>query len=134
MRKPVTKSKKKKSIHQLKRELWKHFSLYIKLRDKYICFTCGKHCEKDSVNSGHFYHGKSVESYTDEKNVNCQCISCNMYKSGNLAVYAGKLIDKYGVNIISELSVKRHTIKKWVRVELENDIEDYKTKIKELEE
>ncbi len=132
MRKQAT--KKKKSIHQLKRELWKHFSLYIKLRDKYICFTCGMHCKKDRANSGHFYHGKSVESYMDEQNVNCQCISCNMYKSGNLAVYAEKLIERYGVDSIKELSVKRHTLKKWVRFELENDIEYYKDKIKELED
>jgi hypothetical protein len=124
--------KKKRTINELRKELWRVFSKWIKVRDKYICFTCGNDCE-GKANSGHFFHGKSVMSWIDERNVHCQCIGCNKYKSGNLAEYSLKLLETYGGNIIYELKQLKSIKKKWEHKELEDKIEYYKNKTQECE-
>lgn len=112
-RKPINKVRKPKlpSINALAKTAWRLMSKYVRLRDKGICFTCGKLVSKEdrgSYQAGHFKHApkKSVVSY-DERNINGQCHSCNYYKSGNLAEYALRLEDKYGLGVIQELEQKK---------------------------
>lgn len=50
------KAKKKPSISKLKKKLWAEFSLYIRNRDKWTCFTCGK------------THSQALERYLGNKN------------------------------------------------------------------
>jgi len=113
-RKPINKVRKPKkeklpSINALAKTAWKLMSKYVRLRDGLICFTCGKEIENfSSAQAGHYKHApkKSVVSY-DERNINCQCISCNHYKGGNLGVYALNLEEKYGYGILQELEQKK---------------------------
>jgi hypothetical protein len=96
--------KKKNNIKKLKDKAWKVFSRYIRERDKF-CVTClvqGK--ETPATQAGHFWHG--VLDF-DEENINGQCVRCNHFLSGNLAVYAVYLISKLGTKGFNELS-ERH--------------------------
>lgn len=86
------------------------------------CFTCGKQTQ---VVAGHFWTdgGHSATRY-DFDNLRGQCLSCNSFKSGNLAEYAVRLKDEIGEERFEELRRKAHTIKRWSRAELEQLIEE----------
>jgi len=62
---------KKKSISSLKKKLWKVFADYIKKRDKYTCFTCGRKGEGSGMHAGHFIPKASggLALYFNEDNV-----------------------------------------------------------------
>src|SRR5271169_3613728 len=100
------KTPRKKSINALKKECWMWMSRYIRLRDNFTCFTCGKVMldNPQSAQAGHYIpqsKGNTLRFY--ERNVHCQCINCNMYQSGNLVQYALRLEEKYGEGILQEL-------------------------------
>ena len=86
----------------LKRKAWKTFSKWIRERDQ-RCVTCGR---SDNLHAGHFWH--NVLDF-DEENINAQCIGCNTFKNGNLAVYSTYLLRKLGQKKFEELDI-RHTM------------------------
>lgn len=108
------------SLAKLKKELWKWFSKYIRLRDKNTCFICGRKCEGSGYHAGHFIP-KSVGGltlYFHEENVHGCCYHCNINLGGNLYEYGMKL----GKEKCDELYLlKRKTTKL--------SVEDYLTKI-----
>ena len=109
----------KNSLTRLHKKARAIFAHWIVLRDKGICFTCcrqGNQC-------GHFRHGKNMDF--SEKGNHCQCVACNLFRSGNLAVYAQKLIEKYGVEIIKELNQEADKPRVFKRSELEEIIKRY---------
>ena len=61
----------------------------------------------------------------DARNVNCQCVKCNLYLNGNQDAYAVKLARKFGPEILEEFDKKKHEIKKYTRPELEDLIRFY---------
>lgn len=84
---------KKKTLAKLKKELWKHFSKFIRTRDKGICFICGRKCEGMGYHAGHFIP-KSVGGlalYFHEDNVHGCCYNCNINLGGNLYMYGQRL-------------------------------------------
>src|SRR3990167_2510623 len=85
-----------------KKAAWKPFSLFIRIRDKGICFTCGVQKPIKEMTAGHFRHSAS-KTYFNEKNNNCQCTRCNYFLSGNLGIYAQKLDEKYGSGTADKL-------------------------------
>jgi hypothetical protein len=141
MKRTPFKKKKEKlpSINSLAKTAWRLMSKYVRLRDDLTCFTCGKQADTlASCQAGHYKHApkKSIISY-DERQINCQCINCNHFKSGNLAIYALKLEEKYGYGILQELEQKKKRCdgmsilerKEWFI----NKIDELKTKIEEVE-
>jgi hypothetical protein len=120
---PKAVSDKGKSINELKKALWTIFSKWIRARDNYICYTCGK----PGNHAGHYVpQSKGNALRWNEKNVHCQCMSCNCYKSGNLSVYALNLEKQYGAGILQEFDVIKHTVYKPTRDELEEKIAHYR--------
>lgn len=118
----------------LKKELWKIFSQYIRLRDKGCCFTCGKKREWKMMHAGH-YIPKSICGeilYFSEKNVNCQCAGCNTFKHGNLIYYALQLRQKYGDNILEELQEIKKEGKILSSLDFLKMIKEYTIKVDEL--
>lgn len=117
-----TKIMKKKTPAQLKKILWKHFSLYIRKRDKFTCFTCGRKGDGQGMHAGHFIP-KSVGGlalYFHEDNVHAQCYNCNINLSGNQYEYAKRL----GLKKAEELlKLKQQTTKDFPYLE---KIEYYK--------
>lgn len=102
----LNKKSKKRSPEQIARDkAWAVFSKYIReVRDKNICYTCGDTTQPK--NAGHFWH--NVLDF-DEENIHCQCIVCNKWKSGNLAVYSVKLLNDLGEERFKALD-QRHTM------------------------
>ena len=118
-----------------KRTTWEAFSKFIRNRDP-GCVTCGN----PTTCAGHFFHtsDKSTnphlggnEVWYSEKNVNGQCNSCNIHKSGNLAPYSVYLEEKYGFGIIQKLRDLFNTPKKWSIEEVLEVKEKYKNLVKQ---
>lgn len=133
----------------LKKKLKKWFNEFIRLRDSkaygftaFKCISCGK--IKSIVNyrdgggsnfhAGHLYHA-SVSSALeyDEINVNSQCSACNLYKHGDQLNYLINLQLKHPKRNVSDyLQAKKGNITKYFPFELEEMIEKYTVKVKEL--
>ena len=88
----------------LRDNAWKTFSLWIRNRDK-KCITCGS---TKTLQAGHFWHACLD---FDEININTQCSGCNHYKSGNLAIYAIYLLNKYGKRKFDALEHRKNLAK-----------------------
>jgi hypothetical protein len=95
----------KKTISSLKKLLWKHFTAYIKRRDKNICCTCGKYFEGGAMGGGHYIAkgACTLEYYFSEKNVHAQCTNCNCRLEGNRPAYRAFLLQKYGQETLDDL-------------------------------
>lgn len=115
--------KKLVSMRNLRKKAWQTFSLWIRNRDKGVCFTCGMKKPIKEMQAGHFIHRNALDF--DEYNINCQCKQCNIMKSGNLSIYAIKLEAKYGHGILQILEDKSNQIAKFSRSDLENIITKY---------
>lgn len=103
---PKSKPKKKvKTVTQLKKELWKVFSLYIRNRDNWTCFTCGAKATGQGMHAGHYITGATCKLplYFHELNVHAQCYYCNIHLSGNWPKYHDKMIALYGPDIKERL-------------------------------
>lgn len=124
--------KKKPTVVQLKKKLDKVFSDYIRQRDNGVCFTCGSTQEWKYQQNGHFVSRGANATRFDEQNCHCQCVGCNVFKNGNYPIYAMKLQELFGEGIIAELVKRGKAIKQFRVSELEEMIEKYKNKIKEL--
>jgi len=114
---------KKPRIGLLKKKLWKVFSKYIRERDKYTCFTCGRKATGSAMHAGHFI-SKSVGGitlYFNEKNVNAQCYNCNINLSGNQWEYGQRL----GEETVAELMELKKQTAKWSVGDYEVLIEKY---------
>ena len=126
VRKKKVKKKKPATIKYLKKKAWIVFSTWIRERDNYTCVTCGKKIEdKSAAHAGHYIFRKASELFFSEVNVNCQCISCNSWKSGNLQQYTLYLQRKHGNDITHRLEEMRETYHKWTREELQNIYDKY---------
>lgn len=120
---------KTKTISQLKKDLWKVFSAYIRKRDKNICFICGKYAEGSAYHAGHFIP-KSVGGlalYFNEENVHGCCYHCNINLGGNLYEYGQKLGDKR----CKELYKLKNESWKWNVDDYIEKISYYKEKLNE---
>lgn len=104
-RKLNSKGYQEKSRRKLFKECWKLMSEWIRTKDAdwrgYVkCFTCGYVKDYRETNAGHYIHDKLD---FDERNIKVQCTRCNLRLSGNLGIYAEKLLMMYGENFLWEL-------------------------------
>lgn len=122
----LTKKPKVQSVSQLKKKLWTVFSLYIRQRDKYTCFTCGRIGEGGGMHAGHFVPKSvgGIDLYFDEDNVHAQCYNCNINLGGNQYVYSLKLGEK-----AKDLYWRKGMYTKWTIADYEAKIEYYKNKV-----
>lgn len=118
-----SKSKKAPSISLLKKKLWAVFSLYIRERDNYTCFTCGRKGEGGAIHSGHFIPKSvgGIDLYFNEDNVHAQCYNCNINLGGNQYEYSLRLGDK-----AQELYKRKGLYTKWTVQDYLDKIEHYK--------
>jgi len=95
----------KKTVSALKKLLWKHFSIYIKRRDKNVCCTCGRVFLGGAIGGGHYIAkgASSLEYYFHERNVHAQCTNCNLKLEGNRPAYRAFLLQKYGQETLDDL-------------------------------
>lgn len=123
--------KKLPKINTLVKKLDHEFSIFIRNRDKHICFTCGKQLEPNQSQCGHYQSRSYKNTRWDEDNTACQCVGCNVFKKGNYPAFSLKLIKKYGVGILEDLEIRAKQSFKLDRNWLNEQIEYYKTKNKE---
>lgn len=107
--------KKLQAIKNLKKEVWRLCSQFIRMRDcpggKGKCITCENKIYYNNCNAGHYIHGSTKPTWLLEENIHAQCVHCNLYLSGNESIYTLKMIDKYGRNKVDnlwKLSKKEH--------------------------
>jgi hypothetical protein len=132
----------KNTITQLKKKLWKEFTLYVKLRESgdgetCLCITCGKRLTigKSDCQGGHFFSKKGYSGlYFHEDNVWPQCYRCNINLEGNTQEYDIRLRKKIGNERVDHLYNIRKSIFKITRYEYTELIKKYKAKNKELRE
>lgn len=115
------KRKKLKSISFLKRKADKLFSLWIRNREPY-CYICGS---TKSLQAGHFVSRSYLFLRYDPDNVHTCCLVCNVFKQGNMALYALRLTDQYGVYILREFERNKRKSVANTRLFLMNVIQKY---------
>lgn len=97
------------------------FSRYVRTRDQGTCITCGIQKPISEMQAGHYVSRRHLSTRFDEWNVNCQCVSCNVFLKGNMVKYSRALMDKYGDEIIKtldDLSKQKRQMKKADYIEI----------------
>ena len=103
--------KKPKTVSKAKKEAWKAFSKYIRLRDclktkkspyEGRCITCHKVFPTSELQAGHFIAGRNNSILLHEQLVSAQCRRCNIFLNGNLIEYYPVMLRKYGKKKIDE--------------------------------
>ena len=134
LRAKVKRIRKQNSVSVLKKKLDVIFSIFIRLRDKGICFTCGIQKPYKEMQNGHYEPRSHMGTRYCEINCNAQCYACNVAKKGNYTVYARKLIELHGVGILDILAKKRNTVTKYTSDWYLASIQFYNEKVKELKQ
>lgn len=126
---------------KLHKQLWVVFSEYIRLRDclettgtkeRGACITCKRIYDFPALQAGHFVSRAHYSIRYDERNVHAQCMGCNMFKKGAIDEYFIALEQKYGRPVVDEILGLKHSTRRFKQYELEQLIDHYKQKIKEL--
>ena len=127
-----------KTISQLKKELDKWFSLYIRLRDATSegivqCFTCSRISHyKSGMQNGHFQSRRHHSTRWNKINCQVQCVKCNLYEQGEQFRFGIALDSKYGEGTSEEIEFLSRTITKLSRIDYEEKITYYKDLVEKL--
>jgi len=128
----------KKPVSKLKKELDKWFSLYIRLKDAtnegaVICVTCNKVSHyKVGMQNGHFQSRRFMSTRYDEQNCAVQCISCNIYSSGEQFKFSVYIDSKYGSGTAQELEYLSRQPFKMMRIDYVEKISYYKDLVNKI--
>jgi len=121
------KSKKPKS--KLIKELDIIFSQYIRLSNSIdgfcTCVTCGRVYEWKKIQAGHFMSRQHYSVRWDERNVKPQCYGCNVMQQGRQYEFSKYL----GEELSNELYLLSKQTRKFTEIELEEMIQDYKSRL-----
>ena len=125
---------KKWSLAKWKKEFWKTFSKYIKLRDKGICYTCKVRCSGKNAHAGHFRPAGAcgLWLYFHEDNVHCQCLKCNIHLQGNQYEY-GKRLGEEKVKMLDKGKIE-HKDLQYSKKDYCELIKKYELKIQSLKQ
>lgn len=134
--------KKKRTVAKLKKDVWKIFSRYIRLRDAIkttkrndmvSCITCGQWKETKSVDAGHFISRSCSYLLFDENNVHAQCKKCNMPPDpGEQHTYGERIKTLYGEKELKRLKEGKWKVFKFTKKMLEEMEQEYKGKLNDL--
>ena len=94
---------KKPTVKAEKLKANKAFSDYIRERDRWTCYTCGRVVDKYHADAGHLFSRYFAGTLYDEDNVHCQCKKCNMLHEVDSEPYKLKFIAEYGEDFYWEL-------------------------------
>lgn len=132
----------KPTLPKLKKKLEIVFNKFIRLRDSgggwFTCISCGVTKSTDIIDAGHYYSKNGYDGLRfDEDNVHGECQGCNRFDDSHLIAYTINLEAKIGwyelQNLKDRAALYKKSGYKWARFELEEMIEIYKLKIKDLE-
>lgn len=120
-----TQKRKKPSLAKLKKRADAIFSKYIRIRDNFTCYTCGRVMDLNSSQNGHFVPRQYLSVRYDEVNCHCQCYACNMLYNGQPSAYAARLEKDYGLGTVLNLEAKRKETTLWREKEYNELIDKY---------
>lgn len=123
---------KKLTDGQLKKRVWKEFSIYIRLRGADSegwnqCCTCSVRKFWKDLQAGHFLRGRLSANLFSETGTHPQCYSCNVGKQGEVVIYYRFMLRTYGESVIDELIAQNNQTHKWAGGELQSLLDKYKT-------
>lgn len=125
----------KKTTSQLKKELDKIFSIYVRTRDSKngfgCCYTCNKRVHIKQAHAGHFVSRQYLATRWQENNVKLQCVGCNVFGGGKPLDFEENLVNEIGKKKVEALKAKRHEIIK--DFPYLKEIEKYKKKLAKLQ-
>lgn len=133
---------KLKSISKLKKDVWKLFSLWIRLKDadwrgNNVCVTCHKTYPYKKLQAGHFIPGRHNAVLFNEDLVHPQCYSCNFFLGGNPREYDKFMRQKYGDERVEEFDLlgkgKKNGHKEYTIQDLEELKKVYTEKLTEFQ-
>lgn len=121
--------KRKKTLSQLKKILWKVFTAWVKKEGGNICFTCGVFCEGKNCHGGHFIKKSicGIELYFSPANVKIQCYKCNIFLDGNQYEFGIRLGEKTVAELKKIQRETKDTV--WTRQQYEEKIKFYTEKL-----
>ena len=139
---------KHKTVSQLKKDLDKVFSRYIRYRDGKkiddpengetywytLCITSGEWMPFKKAQAGHFMSRRFNSTRYNEENVNGQSYRDNVLFYGEQYKYAKALDLKYGEGTAQKLQELAKETKQFKATELEEMIDYYKERVREYEE
>lgn len=121
--------KKKSNRKLVVKKLDTQMSKYIRARDK-RCVTCGS---TEKLTNGHLWSRQAYSTRWCEINCNCQCWGCNFRHEYDPYPYQEWFKKHYGEKAYHELHKKFNTPVKLHTYELEEMIQDYKEKLRQIE-
>jgi hypothetical protein len=129
----------KDSLSSLIKKADEVFSKYIRKRDAnkqhpfYLnCFTCGKPERIEFAHCMHFIDRDQMATRYDEMNCHGGCEECNCFDPDHYGKYYSEMVKRYGSEPVNNLIWKSRSLQKYMRHELEEIIETYKQKLKNL--
>jgi hypothetical protein len=130
-------AKKTKTISQLKKELDAVFSKYIRWAyaddTGYVeCYTCYARKPVAQMQNGHFISRRHLSIRYSENNCRPQCPRCNLFAQGEQWLFGTRLTAELGEDIVQQLQIKSKQASKYSTVELQEMIDYYKARLKEL--
>jgi hypothetical protein len=127
---------KAKSLSTLEHELDLIFGQYISLRDYnngWKCFICGVRIPSKSYGQVcHFIPRAKMPTRYDEMNCNFGCIDCNCFDREHQLRYESAMVGAFGWSLTEALKTKSQGLQKFMRCDIVDLIDLYKTKVSEL--
>ena len=115
---------------RLVKTLDKIFSKYIRLRDKGICFVCGK--QEEFMQCGHLFSRVAYNTRWDEENAFCVCAGCNLRHEFDFEPMRARYVSFLNQEKYDEIYQKFHSKDKLSNLALFKLLEYYRQKLKEL--
>lgn len=100
--------KRTKTQAQLKKELDRVFSLFIRAKHPKECYTCS--ATGKTLQNGHFVSRNYLATRFDEQNCRPQCVGCNLFGNGKPLDFEEHLIREIGLQNVQALKKRRHKI------------------------
>ena len=130
-------AKKSKTHGQLKKELDKVFSQYIRWHyadsnGMVECYTCYNKKHVKEIHNGHFLSRRHTATRWHEDNCRPQCPRCNLFSQGEQFLFGSRLQAEIGHDAVEQLQALSRTSVKYSTAELKELIQYYKARLKEL--
>jgi len=119
-------------------KLDKVFSIYIRRRDadeygRVKCCTCDMVTHWSEMDCGHWMINRPNTTRWDEENCHPQCKKCNRHYDGEWVKHRDYIIDRHGFDAMYELGHKSQRPIKMMQHEIDEMVQVYKEKIKQLD-